>query len=126
MADLIDQWGAAAKAGIAEVTEGELALLTESRREALNFATAFGQNRPRVGIGIALAQQLDLFSEPTESSDQLRENAERRVAFHTADLSPQERQVIEGAPDECIAGRSTFHERRQREPVVGCRRKVLG
>lgn len=71
-------------------------MFTESRREALNFATTFGQSRPRVGIGIALAQQLDLFSEPTESSDQLRENAERRVAFHTADLSPQERQVIEG------------------------------
>lgn len=75
---------------------GPVLVFTESRREALSFATAFGQSRPRVGIGIALAQQLDLFSEPTESSDQLRENAERRVAFHTADLSPQERQVIEG------------------------------
>ncbi|VWD44103.1 DEAD/DEAH box helicase [Burkholderia lata] len=70
-------------------------VFTESRREAQNLATAFGQSRPRVGVGIALAQQLDLFSEPTEASDQLRENAERRVAFHTADLSPQERQVIE-------------------------------
>lgn len=75
---------------------GPVLVFTESRREALNFATAFGQSRPRVGIGIALAQQLDLFSEPTDASDQLRENAERRVAFHTADLSPQERQVIEG------------------------------
>lgn len=75
---------------------GPVLVFTESRREAQNFATSFGKNRPRVGIGIALAQQLDLFSEPTESSDQLRENAERRVAFHTADLSPQERQVIEG------------------------------
>jgi helicase len=75
---------------------GPVLVFTESRREALNFATTYGQSRPRVGIGIALAQQLDLFSEPTEASDQLRENAERRVAFHTADLSPQERQVIEG------------------------------
>lgn len=75
---------------------GPVLVFTESRREAVNFATAFGQSRPRVGIGIDLGQQLDLFSEPTESSDQLRENAERRVAFHTADLSPQERQVIEG------------------------------
>lgn len=75
---------------------GPVLVFTESRREALSFATTFGQSRPRVGIGIALAQQLDLFSEPTEASDQLRENAERRVAFHTADLSPQERQVIEG------------------------------
>ncbi|GKS87254.1 extensin [Acidovorax sp. SUPP1855] len=75
---------------------GPVLVFTESRREAVNFATAFGQSRPRVEIGIDLAQRLDLFSEPTESSDQLRENAERRVAFHTADLSPQERQVIEG------------------------------
>ncbi len=74
---------------------GPVLVFTESRREALDFATAFGQSRPRVGIGIALAQQLDLFSEPTELSDQLRGNAERRIAFHTADLSPQERQVIE-------------------------------
>lgn len=74
---------------------GPVLVFTESRREASNFATAFGQSRPRVGIGIAMAQQLDFFSEPTESSDQLRENAERRVAFHTADLSSQERQVIE-------------------------------
>lgn len=75
---------------------GPVLVFTESRREALDLATAFGRNRPRVGIGIDLAQQLDLFSEPTESSDQLRTNAERGVTFHTADLSPQERQVIEG------------------------------
>ena len=70
-------------------------VFTESRREAANYAAAFGQNRPRVGEGIALADQLDLYSEPTESSEKLRENAERRMIFHTADLSPQERQVIE-------------------------------
>ena len=35
------------------------------------------------------------FPKPTESSEQLRDNAERRVTFHTADLSAQERQVIE-------------------------------
>lgn len=75
---------------------GPVLVFTESRKEAVTFATAYGQRRPRVGVGIEMAEQLDLFSEPTESSDQLRENAERRVAFHTADLSPQERQVIEG------------------------------
>ncbi|MEH6458955.1 DEAD/DEAH box helicase [Chitinimonas sp. JJ19] len=75
---------------------GPVLVFTESRGEAVTFATSFGQRRPRVGVGIEVAEQLDLFSEPTESSDRLRENAERRVAFHTADLSPQERQVIEG------------------------------
>lgn len=78
-----------------QLGRGPVLVFTESRREAQSFATTFGQSRPRVAMGVDLAQQLDLFSEPTDSSDQLRENAERRVAFHTADLSPQERQVIE-------------------------------
>ena len=78
-----------------EMGRGPVLVFTESRREASNYAAAFGESRPRVGDGIALAEQLDLFSEPTESSEKLRENAERRVIFHTADLSPQERQVIE-------------------------------
>lgn len=74
---------------------GPVLVFTETRREAINYASTFGQSRPRMGEGIAIAEQLDLFSEPTESSEQLRANAERRVTFHTADLSPQERQVIE-------------------------------
>ena len=74
---------------------GPVLVFVESRREAANFAAAFGRSRPRASEGIALAEQLDLFSEPTESSEQLRENAERRVAFHSADLSPPERQVLE-------------------------------
>ena len=76
---------------------GPVLVFTESRREAVEGAVTFAQNRPRVGEGIALAQQLDLFSEPTESSERLRDNAEKRVIFHTADLSSQERQVIEKA-----------------------------
>jgi helicase len=78
-----------------DLGRGPVLVFTESRREATEYAVSFGQNRPRVGDGIILAEQLDLFSEPTESSEQLRHNAERRVAFHSADLSPQERQVIE-------------------------------
>ena len=80
-----------------DLGRGPVLVFTESRREAADSADAFGKNRPRVGAGVALAEQLDLFSEPTESSERLRENAERRVIFHTADLSPQERQVIETA-----------------------------
>ncbi len=74
---------------------GPVLVFTESRREAADYAARFGQTRPRAREGLALAEQLDLFSEPTESSEQLRENAEKKVTFHTADLSPQERQVIE-------------------------------
>ena len=79
-----------------ELGRGPVLVFTEGRREAAQGARTFSEQRPRVGDGIALAQQLDLFSEPTESSEQLQENAERRVIFHTADLSPQERQVVEG------------------------------
>lgn len=75
--------------------KGPVLVFTETKNDAAKYAEAFGRSRPKGGIGIALAEQLDLFSEPTESSQQLKENAERGVAFHTADLSPQERQVLE-------------------------------
>ena len=78
-----------------DLGRGPILVFTESRREAANNAEIFGKNRPRMGEGIALAEQLDLFSEPTESSERLRENAEKCVIFHTAELTPQERQVIE-------------------------------
>jgi len=78
-----------------DIGRGPVLVFTESRREAAEYATSFGKSRPRVGSGVQLAEQLNLFSEPTESSEQLRENAERRVAFHSADLTPQERQIIE-------------------------------
>jgi ATP-dependent DNA helicase len=74
---------------------GPLLVFTETRREAIQLAGTYSKKRRRAADGIAIAEQLDLFSEPTEASQQLRENAERKVAFHTADLTPQERQVIE-------------------------------
>ena len=74
---------------------GPVLVFTETRREAADYATEFCKKRQRVGAGIALAQQIELFSEPTESSDRLQDNAERCVTFHTADLTPQERRVIE-------------------------------
>lgn len=91
---------------------GPVLVFTESRREAMKYAESFGQHRPRVSEGIGLAEQLDLFSEPTESSEQLRDCAEKRVAFHTADLTPQERQVLEegflGAKFEVCFATSTL------------------
>lgn len=74
---------------------GPILVFTESRREAINFAESYSQKRTRTTDGIEIAQQLELFSEPTESSDQLKTIAERKVAFHTADLTQQERQIIE-------------------------------
>ena len=70
-------------------------VFTESRREASRFAESFGRRRRKHASAIGIAEQLELFSEPTEVSARLQNSAERRIAIHTADLSPQERQVIE-------------------------------
>ena len=83
-------------------------VFTESRREASNYARDFARHRQRHASGIEVAEQLDLFSEPTEGSENLQNAAERRVALHSADLTPQERQVIEqgfldGSFDVCFA-----------------------
>jgi len=78
-----------------ETGRGPVLVFTETRREAANYAGEYSEKCTRAADGIAIAQQLDLFSEPTEASELLREYAERKVTFHSADLSPQERQVIE-------------------------------
>lgn len=74
---------------------GPVLVFTETKGEASRFAADFVRNRPRKTSGLALAEQLELFSEPTAASASLKEYAERCVAFHTADLSAQERQVLE-------------------------------
>ena len=78
-----------------ELDRAPILVFTESRREASQYATDFAQHRQRHVSGIGVAEQLDLFSEPTEVSENLQNSAERRIALHTADLTPQERQVIE-------------------------------
>ena len=70
-------------------------VFTESRREASQYANVFCRRRQKHASGIGLAEQLELFSEPTEGSESLQKSAERRIAIHTADLTPQEREVIE-------------------------------
>ena len=70
-------------------------VFTESRREASAYARDFARYRQRHADGIGVARQLTLFSEPTELAERLQYSAERRVALHTADLTPEERQVIE-------------------------------
>lgn len=91
-----------------DLGRGPVLVFTESRKEATQLAESFSKRRPKQHRGIELSNQLELFSEPTESSNSLKSNAERHVTFHTADLSPQERQVIEqgisqGDIDVCFA-----------------------
>jgi helicase len=74
---------------------GPVLVFAETRKEAADWASEFTRVRSTTSEGLAISAQLELFSEPTESSDKLRTSAERCVAFHTADLSAQERQVLE-------------------------------
>jgi helicase len=74
---------------------GPILVFTETRAEAPTYAKDMSEKRPVVGDGLYIAKQLELFAEPTEASVQLQNGAERRVAYHTADLSAQERSVIE-------------------------------
>jgi helicase len=74
---------------------GPVLVFTETRREASELAAQYSAQCQRAADGLAISQQLELFTEPTESSQQLIAHAERRVTFHTADLTPDERSVIE-------------------------------
>ena len=91
-----------------DMGRGPVLTFTESRNESIQLAEEFGQHRARTAEGISISQELSLFSEPTESSETLQQLAQRRTTFHTADLTPQERQVIElgfieGRFDACFA-----------------------
>jgi len=46
-------------------------VFTETRKEASRYAEDFIGNHVRTTSGIEIAEQLDLFSEPTESSEKL-------------------------------------------------------
>lgn len=70
-------------------------VFTESRREAAELAGKLSSTRAISAAGVNLQSELKLFSEPTESSEQLQDNIQRGVVFHTADLTPQERQIVE-------------------------------
>lgn len=74
---------------------GPVLVFTETRREASELADQYCEKCQRSADGLAISEQLELFTEPTESSQQLMSHAERRVTFHTADLTPDERSVIE-------------------------------
>lgn len=87
---------------------GPVLVFTETRREASDLAREYSVHCQRGAAGLAISEQLALFSEPTDSSTELMSHAERRVTFHTADLTPDERAVIESgitneAFDVCFA-----------------------
>ncbi len=105
---------------------GPVLVFTESRREAAELANTYCERCQRAADALSIAEQLELFTEPTESSQQLMSHSERRVTFHTADLTPNERSVIEAgfiqaSFDVCfatstLAAASTSHFERLSSP----------
>ena len=77
--------------------EGPILVFTMTRPRTVALAQAFAADRQQDVASYELAEQLDLFSEPTTTASILRGTSERKVAFHSADLSFTERQVIEDA-----------------------------
>lgn len=77
--------------------EGPILVFTMTRPRTVELAQAFASERQQDVSSYDLAGQLDLFSEPTTTAAILRGTSERKIAFHSADLSFTERQVIEDA-----------------------------
>jgi helicase len=72
-------------------------VFTMTRKDAIDLATKFSRSRQQSVSSFDLSEQLELFSEPTSLSDSLKTTSERKVAFHSADLSFSERTVVENA-----------------------------
>ena len=77
--------------------EGPILVFTMTRPRTVELAQNFASERQQDVRSYDLATQLALFSEPTTTASILRNVSERKVAFHSADLSFTERQVIEDA-----------------------------
>jgi helicase len=69
--------------------------MTKPRAEQL--AIEYAGLEAKTLLANDVTRQLDFFSEPTSLGDRLKEVTQRRVAFHTADLSFSERAVVEQA-----------------------------
>ena len=78
-----------------EQKRGPVLVFTETRADAMDLAEAFAKARAKTPKGFDFAEQLSLFSEVTEFSNRLKTTAETKVVFHTADLTPSERSVVE-------------------------------
>ncbi|MRW83720.1 DEAD/DEAH box helicase [Pseudoduganella sp. FT26W] len=78
-----------------ESGRGPILVFVETRNDAMRLAADYSARRGRTPEGYRFSEQLDLFSEATEFSARLRASTETNVAFHTADLTPSERSVIE-------------------------------
>lgn len=74
---------------------GPILVFTMTRPKAARLAEEFAESRRQDTKSYKIAEQLELFSEPTDTSGILKIVSEKRVAFHSSDLSFSERSVIE-------------------------------
>lgn len=74
---------------------GPVLVFTETRRDAADLAAQYAARCNKTADGFTFAEELSLFSEATEFSEKLKNSAESKVAFHTADLTQSERTVVE-------------------------------
>ena len=77
--------------------KGPILVFTMTRPRALELAQKFAGDRQQDVDSYELGMQLELFSEATTTAAILRHTSERKVAFHSADLSFSERKVVEDA-----------------------------
>lgn len=83
-----------------QARQGPILVFTMTKPRALELARECASRRQRTADGLRYVDQLDLFSEPSSLVRTLAETAQKRVAFHTADLNYAERELIERALQE--------------------------
>jgi helicase len=76
---------------------GPVLVFTMTKNRTVELAEEFSKTRVQDVKSYMITEQLDLFSEPTGVSDTLKGTTERKVAFHSTDLSFAERGVVEDA-----------------------------
>jgi len=74
---------------------GPILVFAMTKPRALSLAEEFASRRERTADGAQYVDQLELFSEPSALIRTLGETALRKVAFHTADLTFAERELVE-------------------------------
>lgn len=74
---------------------GPILVFTMTKPQAVKLAESLAAKRQRAEIGIDYAAQLELFSEPSTLIRTLADISQKGVAFHTADLSLDEREMVE-------------------------------
>jgi helicase len=70
-------------------------VFTMTKPRARELANDLSKTQPQYADSLALVEQLELYSEPTILSSDLKNHIERKIAFHSADLSFSERGFIE-------------------------------